>query len=52
MEKDKEDDISTPDTSRSNSMNEDRPSPSPILRSNAEITQTDSSFPSRSKQLS
>jgi hypothetical protein len=49
MDKENDDEITTPDTSRSNSIDQDgdRPSSPPILRSNIETNQMESSSPNR-----
>jgi hypothetical protein len=51
MDKENDDEITTPDTSRSNSIDQDgdRPSSPPILRSNIETNQMESSSPNRGK---
>ncbi len=53
MERGKEDDIRTPSTSRSNSINDDENEPSSPLPSplNEETVHTESSPPSRFKQF-
>lgn len=51
MDKENDDEITTPNTSRSNSIDQDgdRPSSPPILRSNIETNQMESSSPNRGK---